>query len=472
MTRPSLSEKALAFTLGLFLLTILYRGGNVRSLVIGTALAALLCIAACAVIAWKAYSNAIASLPSGSGFYIAAMVCLMASGLAALVPLSPETWLALPGREAYREVVATLQQRPIGMSVLQLSIDPVGTSYATLSLLVAFSVGMIAMLLPTSLLMSVLGLFVVMAIAQAILGILQVALGTPSFMGFDLAIGNHRASGTFVNKNHYATLLAMSLPLLIFRVSGQIRFSSRTVERSSLSNVWWGVATALVATALVASLSRAGSAAGFSVAVLATLLCVLRKQTTVKQRFGLLAIASLAFVLAAESSLTLLLDSLKGPTLANSAEGRQSLVRLSILGVKAFFPLGSGLGSYPIAFQRFQAEGVVGFVEHVHNDYVELIFETGLFGAVVLMCFAAAAVLSAWRFWQSHSADRPLSPAIACWLGAMAFAIHALFDFPAHIPGLTIVVSLLFGASMNGNFLKSSEASPLARRNSEKTATA
>ena len=424
-----------------------------------TAFAALLCIAGCVAVAWNKRQSAAITFQSGTSFYIAAMLCLKTMGLTALVPLAPETWLALPGRAAYREVVTMLQQRPISVSVLPLSIDPVGTSYATLSLLVAFSVGMIAMVLPTSLLLSVLGLLVAMAVAQAVLGLLQTALGTPSFMGYDIAIGSHRASGTFVNKNHYATLLAMSLPLLIFRTAGQIRFSSRIVERSSLSNVWWGVSAALVAVALVASLSRAGSAAGFSVAVIAALLCVFRKQTTMKQRLGLLAIAFLTLALAAGSSLTLLLDSLKGSAFADSAEGRQSIVRLSLLGVNAFFPVGSGLGSYPIAFLRFQAEGVAWYVEHVHNDYVELIFETGIVGVVVLLCFAVAAILSARQIWKEQPTDELLSPAIACWLGALAFAIHALFDFPAHIPGLTIVVSLLFGAAMNGYLAKSTVGS-------------
>lgn len=166
----------------------------------------------------------------------------------------------------------------------------------------------------------------------------------------------------------------------------------------------------------------------------------------------------MAFALASGTSLKLLLDSLQGTAFAGSAEGRLQLLRFSVVGLKAFFPLGAGLGSYSIAAQRFQPDTVAGYVEHVHNDYVELIFETGVFGVGALICFAAAAIASGLRLWKTlPSEQQPLSPAIACWLGAAAFAIHAWFDFPAHIPGLVIVVSVLFGAAINESLLKSNE---------------
>lgn len=452
MSRTSLSEKALALTLGLFLLTVLIRGGNSRTVVIATSILAIVCLVLGAVVAWSTSRRL--AFTVGNALYVCAMLGLLVIGLAALVPLSPETWLSLPGRAPYADVVAALGQPPFNISSLSLSFDPVGASFATLSLLVALSVGMAAMLLPAPLLLSVLALFAGIAIAQACLGLLQLVFGTPSFLAYDIPVGGNRATGTFVNKNHYATLLAMALPLLVFRTAGQCNFSHSATTRTALSSIWWGVATATVAAALVASLSRAGSAAGFAVAVLATLMCGLRKQATTRQRFGLLGIAALAFALASMSSLTLLLDSLKGATFADSADGRKVLVRLSLIGANSFFPVGSGLGSFSIAFQRFQTDGVTGFIEHVHNDYVELLFEAGLLGCVVLICLAIAAVATGLRLWKSQAENEPLSPAIACWLGALAFAIHAWFDFPSHIPGLTIVVSLLFGASMNSTFVE------------------
>ena len=387
--------------------------------------------------------------------YVAAMSFIAISAALAQIPLQADFWLSLPGRAAYAGVITVLQQPPLDVASLPLSIDPLGTSFASLSLIVAFAVCLATMLLPSALLLKLLGVFVVIAVVQAVMGLLQLVFGTPSFMGYSISSVARGAAGTFINKNHFATLLAMALPLLIFRATGQFTFFRQHEAPTSLSNVWWGAATATVTAALVASLSRAGGAAGFSVALLAILLCVFRKQATTKQRLGLLVGGAVAFALVSGTSLKLLMDSLQRTAFAESAEGRLQLLRFSVVGLKAFFPLGAGLGSYAIAAQRFQPETVAGYVEHVHNDYVELIFETGILGIAALTCFAAAAVAAGLRLWKTLSSDQqPLSPAIACWLGAAAFAVHAWFDFPAHIPGLIIVVSLLFGASMNESLLK------------------
>lgn len=454
MIRKPSPEQALAFTLGLFLLTVFVRGGNSRQIVIFTTVAALICLALSALVAWKSARHRIFSL--GGCLYVAAMSCIAISALLALIPLPPDFWLSLPGRAAYAEVVTVLQRQPLEVSSLSLSVDPLGTSLASLSLFVAFAMFLATILLRSSLLLKLLGTFAVIAIVQAAIGLLQLVFGTPSLMGYSMSTVARGATGTFVNKNHYATLLAMALPLLIFRATGQFTFFRQHEAPTSLSNVWWGAATAMVAAALVASLSRAGGAAGFSVAALAILLCVFKRQATTKQRIGLLIGGGVAFALVSGTSLKLLMDSLQGTAFLESAEGRLQLLRFSVVGLKAFFPLGAGLGSYSIAAQRFQPETVAGYVEHVHNDYVELIFETGILGVAALICFAAAAVAGGLRLWKTASSDQqPLSPAIACWLGAAAFAIHAWFDFPAHIPGLTIVVSLLFGASMNESLLKS-----------------
>lgn len=440
-------------------------------MVITASVAALTCLALSTAVAWKI--RGASTLSRSGGYYVAGMFCLMLSALVALIPIPADIWLQLPGRSPYADVVATLRRSPFDISSLQLSMDPIGTSFASLSLIAAFAVGLATLLLPRSLLLKLLGALVTLVVAQAALGILQLAFGTPSFMGYDIAVGSTRATGSFVNKNHYATLLAMALPLLIFRAAGKYSFFENKEAPSSLSNVWWGAATALVAAALVASLSRAGSAAGFFVAFIATLLCVFRKQATTRQRVGLLIIAALAFALASASSLKLLIDSLQGAAFADSADGRRALFRLSLIGTKAFFPLGSGLGSYSIACQRFQSDGVAGYVEHAHNDYVELVFETGILGIAALACFAIAAATAGARLWRTLRFDQQhLSPAIACWLGAAAYAIHAWFDFPAHIPGLTIVGSLLFSASMNESLLKSHERTRrLAPRPPEGTAT-
>ncbi|MGL5003646.1 MAG: hypothetical protein ACRDAM_11960, partial [Casimicrobium sp.] len=50
--------------------------------------------------------------------------------------------------------------------------------------------------------------------------------------------------------------------------------------------------------------------------------------------------------------------------------------------------------------------------------------------------------------------------ALACLLGVLAFAIHAWFDFPGHIPVVAGVATFLFAAA---RFLFAYDTQPLTR---------
>ena len=58
------------------------------------------------------------------------------------------------------------------------------------------------------------------------------------------------------------------------------------------------------------------------------------------------------------------------------------------------FPVGAGLGSYSIAFQRFQNAQLPGYVEHAHNDYLQLLFELGGSGLIVLALLIVATLIT------------------------------------------------------------------------------
>lgn len=47
----------------------------------------------------------------------------------------------------------------------------------------------------------------------------------------------------------------------------------------------------------------------------------------------------------------------------------------------ARYPLGSGLGSYPLTFPEVRPWGIAGNVNAAHNDWIQVTCETGLPGA-------------------------------------------------------------------------------------------
>lgn len=447
LASSELTERALASVLGLFLLLTLFRGGN-TDIAIAVALAGTLVLLVAIVLFTLANWSPLQWPSAAAMYFIAALLVMAIAGAAALVSTPPDMWLSLPGRAVYRGIVSELVSPEFAMGSLPFSIDPHGTRRALCVLAPCLAIAVAVPFVSRASLLRVLGLFAVLATFEAMIGLIQ--LGFRGALVFDFA-GHSRASGTFVNKNHFATLLAMALPLLIFRASGQFTFFSHEDGNSSpLSNAWWGVAGAFVAAALIASLSRAGVLAGGVVAMIAMALCVARRRRS-SPRFMLLALAvvALAISLAAMTGLGSLLRSLLAGGLGDGVSSRTLINAHTWNGITAFFPVGAGLGSYSTAFQRFQSPTLLGYVEYAHNDYLQLFFELGIVGVVVLLLLGLAATHAARTLFRAAPASPHLSPALACLLGALAFAIHAWFDFPAHIPALAIIVTLLFSAAAN-----------------------
>ena len=110
-----------------------------------------------------------------------------------------------------------------------------------------------------------------------------------------------------------------------------------------------------------------------------------------------------------------------------------------------YAPVGSGLGSFVPVFQLFERPEVFTvlqqYVNHAHNDYIELFIETGLMGAAALLVFlawfATAAVRSA--LWPSgRDADLPRVAAVIVAL----LLVHSIVDYPLRTAAMAVVFAL------------------------------
>lgn len=442
-------EKALAIVLGLFLLLTLFRGGNtelaIRAALGGGILLLLLCLT---VLLLGGHHG---RRPGGVSLgFLTALLLLLGFGLAGLVLLGVDTWLALPGRDVYTPIIQLLALPELDVKRLPFTLDEVGSLRAVMVACICLAVALAAQLLGRSSLLALLGAISFLAILEAIIGFLQLGFrGAASVFVLEYA-GHARASGTFVNKNHYATLLAMTLPVLILRSAGHFSFFMHGNRSNTLANLWWGVAAALVGAALIASLSRAGVLAGAIASAAAVGLCLYRQGELSRRGVMLGAgVLVLFMVLVAAVGLQGMVKSISSTALLEGVSSRGLMNAQTWTGVVAFFPLGAGLGSYSIAFPRFQQRDLVGYVEYAHNDYLQLLFETGAIGVVVLGLIGFAGAMTAARLWRLARSEERLPAGVAALLGVTAFAIHAWFDFPAHIPAIAIIATLLFSASMN-----------------------
>jgi O-antigen ligase len=297
--------------------------------------------------------------------------------------------------------------------------------------------------------------FAAVACAEAILGVLQAGSAPGSLIHLGNPWGGGAATGTYINKNHFAGLIAMALPMLlalwaiemlpVVTHRGEVlRAHPRHADMKFAMRAAFSALTVILLLALLLSRSRAGISAGMLAFALAIILLVW-KNATVQVKVVLAMLAAGALLLAGSFGLTPVLDRFAPDEVAQNAGGRWHLTLGSLVAALDFMPLGSGLGTFADVFRRYQGGGIIGFADHAHNDYAELLVELGIAGAGVIALFLLAYAMRWSSILRRRESRRLRFLQIAAGLGMLALLAHGLFDFNFHIPANAIYFSMLAG---------------------------
>ncbi|MGP1693005.1 MAG: O-antigen ligase family protein, partial [Giesbergeria sp.] len=376
-------------------------------------------------------------------------------GFLQLVPLSAGSWASLAGRGLYFDALAAA-----GGSApqdLPLSLNPDATLTALLSGIPALATLLAALFLPRPLVEKCLVVLLTVGAFEMLLAVLQFWMGPGSllYFGVESAAG---FVGSFANRNHLADFLVMLMPLWFLRMaqgaSGReagLAAHQRGSQFGAVSALWLFFGFALLVVTL-ATLSRGGLLSGALVLMACTLLLIvkLKSKLSRKQQI-LLAIAAGVFALLALAGVGAerVGQRLEKATLQLDAETRNNFTAATLDGARAFWPWGSGAGTFESVFPRFQAADSLFYIEYAHNDYAQLLMELGLPGLLLALAVAAL-VLAQWvRLLCAYRAERRLSGELAlrayCGLGALALLLHSTVEFNMHIPALALTAAFLLG---------------------------
>lgn len=380
---------------------------------------------------------------------LVALGILVALPLVQLLPLPEFLWNWLPGRAVYADALTAVGS---AANYRTLSLIPGATQSALLVLLVPLAVFLATVSTSQTQLRQLINLFIGLAVLQAIIGLAQ--FGTGSLTVFwppaEGKIGS--AHGTYPNYNHFAGFLEMALPLVLALFISHIDFGSQRspgrhhsdnrrnrISQLFTSRIRFNTVAIYTGAALAILLGLIFSRSRTAIAL--TMLCILLCALIFGSRVGgqrssrlVTLLTVIGFALALEIGLT--------PVLIRFADGglvdntRLSIFAATIQGIGEFFPFGSGLGSYPAVFRRFQPGDVPLFVNHAHNDYLEWLFEGGLATAVLMLAFLALYGLRWRQIWPSGE-ERWTSISfvrIAAGIALLLMGLHGLIDFNLHIP--------------------------------------
>ena len=254
---------------------------------------------------------------------------------------------------------------------------------------------------------------------------------------------NDAASGTFVNRNHYAAYLVMCLSVgigvLVASLSGK---NSESWGRWLRSVAQWIITPKMalrlgllvMVIALVLTRSRMGNSSFFISLLAAGVIGLALSRRATKSMVILLAslIAIDLLVVGTYFGTQRVVERIAQTTA--ETEDRGEVAGYAFRMWTDFPVFGSGLGSFPVVFPRYSAEATVGTYTHAHNDYLEFAAEVGLVGLsllalMVLMSFAVA--LRA-HYQRGDPLTRGIS--FAAIMSIIALMIHSAVDFSLQIP--------------------------------------
>ncbi len=282
----------------------------------------------------------------------------------------------------------------------------------------------------------------------------------PYDWGTAMSGGIPRASGPFINPDHFANYLALIFPIALAGVLFRITVMSQPLEQGF--RIFCALTALLLFTGILLSLSRSGWISALLGIVLLLwfspwqgeegLPALLKKRITPVARGALITVCILLLV-----SLFFVgpggreqVDARLGETFTQDAGlwGRTAIWKDSLPMVRDFPLFGVGLGAWPELFLRYQsAPWSAGFYREAHNDYIELLAETGVIGFGLLAWFFVWGGKRLFRGFKNISPRTvSLMAAVIAALGAMAF--HELFDFSLQIPANAFLFTLLFAVGL------------------------
>ncbi len=426
----------------IYLVLVFFLGGGARpdiqSLAILRPLAILVCCFAGFTLAKRHFVQ-------NRVFFGLALATILLVGLQ-LIPLPPQLWVALPGREIIAEIDRAAQLEGVWRPI---SMVPHTTWNAFYSLFVPLAGALLAVQLNRDEQYQLLPVVICLGVLSGMLGLLQIASAQDGSLYFYRVTNNGAAVGLFANRNHQAIFLACLFPMLAIYASG----GTSSIERARVRAAFAGA----VGLALVPLLLVTGSRTGLMLGLIGLLSVpfLYRRPAAValpsrRRRLGwavgaiagsgVIALALLAVLFARAEAFNRLMDS-----------GALEDTRLDFWTPVAhmawqYFPAGSGVGTFVEVFKLNEPGQLLQttYLNHAHNDWLEICLTGGVFAMLLLLAALVAWFWKSWHIWRSAIAGGEevgygrLASVLLLMLGLASFA-----DYPLRVPSLACLAAIL-----------------------------
>ncbi|WP_375291182.1 O-antigen ligase family protein [Qipengyuania sp.] len=352
-----------------------------------------------------------------------------------LLPLPPAIWTALPGRHLLVQAAEVSGQpqpwRPI-------SISPGATANALGSLVVPAVVLVLCAQLSREQQWRIAAVLLALVFAGCILALLQfsgASFANP-FINYQVGV----VSGNFANRNHFALFIALGCliaPMWSFRGERHTRWKSVA-------------ALALLPFFLLVTFAT-GSRAGILLAILAIVVGfmmvranAIRELRTLPRWACVTILISVASGVIGAVVLSLFLgravaiDRALDLAVAEDLRSKAFPTIIDMLG--HYFPAGTGFGTFDPVYRIGEPDALLQplYFNHAHNDWLEVVLNGGLAGAVLLGGVLVWVVIATIKAWRRSGQGTGLARTGA--IGLLLVMLASIPDYPARTPMIMAII--------------------------------
>ncbi|MFO7752052.1 MAG: O-antigen ligase family protein [Desulfobacteraceae bacterium] len=271
---------------------------------------------------------------------------------------------------------------------------------------------------------------------------------------------NASTMGPYVNRNHYAGLMEMALPLILAlflfykpRVQETSFFRGiveiLTQEKANI-HILIGTCVILVATSIFVCLSRGGIiSAGLSLLIFVFLLA--KRQMTRKGTVLVFLVTVLLVLSVSWFGWNPVFE--RFAELQNEqnsfTNGRLNYWRDGLNLTRDFKLTGAGFGTFGDIYPFYQSISEDNFVKHAHNDYIELAAEGGVIAFVLVAGFMGTILRRSYQVFKTRRDAWSIHIYIGAVTGVAALLFHSVSDFNLHIGANGLWFFFLLGLAVS-----------------------
>jgi hypothetical protein len=276
---------------------------------------------------------------------------------------------------------------------------------------------------------------IVLGFSVALLGIIQHFTSEGNIYWYRQLLQGGDVFGPFVNRNHFAGFIELVAPVglafLVFRGSRRDLFPMVSLL------------TVVPVGALILSGSRGGIASfAFEVGVL-VLLARTRRGPEGARLIAISIVVLAAFVLIAWLGAAKQIGRFSKTRVGDVSLGRRASMLRGAEHIFFEHPVkGAGLGTIVDVYPRYETVYDGRVVDHIHDDYMEALAETGLLGGWCGMAFLWLLYREARRTFTAEQGHFSRAIHAAGITAVCGLLVHSSVDFNLHIPSNALLFLL------------------------------